>query len=132
MANFLYGLFRWSALSISFETRFSLINFDKNSLCELHLADFCFNLFSFFFFSSPSVLWFHGDVFFFNYCTQEQLLISISGVKCSTSSCNLSVALCSCLPQPLTALKETADWLHLASPDDIYMEYNMGKGVYSQ
>ena len=132
MANFLYGLFRWSALSISFETRFSLINFDKNSLCELHLADFCFNLFSFFFFqvhlycdsmvmSSSSII-----------VHKEQLLISISGVKCSTSSCNLSVALCSCLPQPLTALKETPDWLHLASPDDIYMEYNMDKGVYSQ
>ena len=53
----------------------------------------------------------------------EELFISISGVKCSVSSRSLLVDLCvEVSPCFLKTLKEIANWLRLASPDDIYIE----------
>ena len=54
---------------------------------------------------------------------EEELLIIISGVKCSVSSHSLLVDLCDDVsPCFLVTLNKIADWLCLASPDDIYIE----------
>ena len=52
----------------------------------------------------------------------DDLLISISGVKCSVLSRSLLVDLCAVSPCFLMTLMEIADWLHVASPDDIYIK----------
>ena len=53
----------------------------------------------------------------------DDLLISISGVKCSVLSRSLLVDLCADVsPSFLMTLMEIADWLHVASPDDIYIK----------
>ena len=50
----------------------------------------------------------------------DDLLISISGVKCSVLSRSLLVDLCADVsPCFLMTLMEIADWLHVASPDAI-------------
>ena len=55
----------------------------------------------------------------------EELLTSISDVKVSVSSRSLLVDLCVGVSRFLITLKEIADWLCRASPDDIYIEQNM-------
>ena len=60
----------------------------------------------------------------------EELLISISGDKCFASCLSLLVDLCvDVSPCFLIAITEIADWLYLASPDDIYIEQNVDWGL---
>ena len=93
-------------------------------------SNFSFKRFSFI--ASLSVLWFCGSaaVKMFELILssswmivdEQELLISISGVKCSVSSHSLLVDLCVDIsPSFLMTLKEIADWLHLASPYIIYI-----------
>ena len=120
-----------SVISSPFRTGFSCIHFDKKSLCKLYLADFSFKRFSFI--ASPSVLWFCGGAAVKRFelvlssswmiVHEEELLISVSCVKCSVSSRSLLVYLCDDIsPCFLITLKEIADWLRLASLNDIYIE----------
>ena len=103
-------------------TRFSCMHFYKISLCELHLADFSFKRFSFI--ESPSVWWFCGGGAVKSFglilpsswmiIDVQELLINVSGVKCSASSRSLLVDFCvNVFPYFLITLKEITDLLRL-------------------